>query len=73
PTGHVLCSRCCHRIVEKTLPRLQPVCPFWREHFTSDDVHLTRTDFSASRYTPSWRRGGMHEAHDTIDHQPARQ
>ncbi|KAI5990990.1 hypothetical protein EDD15DRAFT_2139253, partial [Pisolithus albus] len=68
----VLCSRCCHKIVEKTLPRLQPVCPFCREHFTSDDVRLIHIDFSASGYTPSWRRGGMHEAHDTIDHQPAR-
>ncbi|KIO11804.1 hypothetical protein M404DRAFT_126730 [Pisolithus tinctorius Marx 270] len=72
PCGHVLCSSCCHKIVEKTLPRLKPVCPFCREHFTSDDVRLIRIDFSASGYIPSRRRGGMHEAHDANDHQPAR-
>ncbi|KAI5991820.1 hypothetical protein EDD15DRAFT_2111430, partial [Pisolithus albus] len=73
PCGHILCSRCCYKIVEKTLPYLKLVCPFCREHSTSDDVHLIHIDFSASGYIPSWRRGGMHKAHDAIDHQPARQ
>ncbi|KAI6029170.1 hypothetical protein BKA83DRAFT_4032954, partial [Pisolithus microcarpus] len=72
PCGHVLCSRCYHKIVEKTLPCLKPVCPFCWEHFTSDNVHLIHIDFFASGYIPSWHRGGMHEAHDAIDHQPAR-
>lgn len=62
--GHVLCSTCCHKIVEKTLPRLKPVCPFCREQFTSDDVRLIRIDFSASGYATPRRRGGAHEALD---------
>ena len=62
--GHVLCSTCCHKIVEKTLPRLQPVCPFCREQFSSDDVRLIRIDFSASGYATPRRRGGTHEALD---------
>jgi len=65
PPGHVLCSTCCHKIVEKTLPRLRPVCPFCREHFASDDVRLIRIDFSASGYATPRRRGGTHEALDT--------
>lgn len=71
--GHVLCSTCCHKIVEKTLPRFKPVCPFCRENFTSDDVRLIRIDFSASGYTIPWRRGGKHEAHDARDHSPHRE
>ncbi|KIJ62286.1 hypothetical protein HYDPIDRAFT_176613 [Hydnomerulius pinastri MD-312] len=70
PCGHVLCSSCCHKIVEKTLPRLKPVCPFCREHFTSDDVRLIRIDFSASGYATPRRRGGAHEALDLIDQPP---
>lgn len=73
PCGHVLCSTCCHKIVEKTLPRFKPVCPFCRENFTSDDVRLIRIDFSASGYTIPWRRGGKHEAHDARDHSPHRE
>ncbi|KAF9223125.1 hypothetical protein BS17DRAFT_155114 [Gyrodon lividus] len=72
PCGHVLCSSCCHKIVEKTLPRLKPVCPFCREHFTSDDVRLIRIDFSASGYATPRRRGGAHEAADMSVHQAPR-
>ncbi|KAG1813689.1 uncharacterized protein BJ212DRAFT_1569371 [Suillus subaureus] len=67
PCGHVLCSSCCHKIVEKTLPRLQPVCPFCRDHFTSEDVRLIRIDFSASGWATSRRRGGLTEALDIAD------
>lgn len=70
--GHVLCSTCCHKIVEKTLPRLKPVCPFCREQFTSDDVRLIRIDFSASGYATPRRRGGTQEARDVSLHQPPR-
>lgn len=66
PAGHVLCSSCCHKIVEKTLPRLQPVCPFCRDHFTSEDVRLIRIDFSASGWATR-RRGGLTEALDIAD------
>ncbi|KAG1894338.1 uncharacterized protein F5891DRAFT_961739 [Suillus fuscotomentosus] len=66
PCGHVLCSSCCHKIVEKTLPRLQPVCPFCRDHFTSEDVRLIRIDFSASGWATR-RRGGLTEALDIAD------
>ncbi|KAI9566071.1 hypothetical protein HD554DRAFT_2279450 [Boletus coccyginus] len=72
PCGHVLCSTCCHKIVEKTLPRLRPVCPFCREHFSSDDVRLIRIDFSASGYATPRRRGGTHEARDTSLHSAPR-
>ncbi|KIK45727.1 hypothetical protein CY34DRAFT_42464, partial [Suillus luteus UH-Slu-Lm8-n1] len=67
PCGHVLCSSCCHKIVEKTLPRLQPVCPFCRDHFTSEDVRLIRIDFSASGWANTRRRGGLTEALDIAD------
>ncbi|KAG2030216.1 hypothetical protein BDR03DRAFT_878846 [Suillus americanus] len=67
PCGHVLCSSCCHKIVEKTLPRLQPVCPFCRDHFTSEDVRLIRIDFSASGLATTRRRGGLTEALDIAD------
>lgn len=70
--GHVLCSTCCHKIVEKTLPRLKPVCPFCREQFTSDHVRLIRIDFSASGYATPRRRGGRQEALDSSFHQPPR-
>lgn len=50
-TGHVLCASCCTTIVEKTSPRLSPVCPFCREHFSSDDVRLIRIDFSSSGWS----------------------
>jgi len=46
--GHVLCSSCCHKIIEEALPRLQPACPFCRDHFTRDDVRLIRIESSAS-------------------------
>ncbi|KAJ4474267.1 hypothetical protein J3R30DRAFT_652637 [Lentinula aciculospora] len=48
PCGHILCASCCNSIVEKTSPRLSPVCPFCREQFTIDAVRLIRTDFSSS-------------------------
>ncbi|KAG6371306.1 hypothetical protein JVT61DRAFT_9776 [Boletus reticuloceps] len=71
PCGHVLCSTCCHKIVEKTLPRLKPACPFCREQFTSDDVRLIRIDFSANGYATPRRRGGAHEAsHTSLHHAP---
>ncbi|KAG2346438.1 hypothetical protein BDR05DRAFT_878523 [Suillus weaverae] len=58
PCGHVLCWGCCHKIVEKTLPRLQAACPFCSDHFTSDDVRLIRIDFPESgRLTSRWRGG----------------
>ncbi|KAG9311414.1 hypothetical protein JVU11DRAFT_8526 [Chiua virens] len=72
PCGHVLCSTCCHKIVEKTLPRLKPACPFCRESFTSDDVRLIRIDFSASGYATPRRRGATHEALDSSLHKPPR-
>ncbi|KAG1717460.1 hypothetical protein EDB19DRAFT_1265266 [Suillus lakei] len=62
PCGHVLCWGCCHKIVEKTLPRLQAACPFCSDHFTSDDVRLIRTDFSESDRVAPRRRGGLTEA-----------
>lgn len=43
-----MCASCCSNIVEKTSPRLSPVCPFCREHFTIDTIRLIRTDFSSS-------------------------
>ncbi|KAF5390918.1 hypothetical protein D9757_004050 [Collybiopsis confluens] len=48
PCGHVLCASCSRNIVEKSSPRLAPVCPFCREQFSIDDVRLIRTDFSSS-------------------------
>ncbi|KAL4063804.1 hypothetical protein J3A83DRAFT_4361901 [Scleroderma citrinum] len=73
PCGHVLCSSCCHKIVEKTLPRLKPVCPFCREHFTSDDVRLIRIDFSAGGYSVPRRRGLSQEAPNATEQQPLRE
>ncbi|KAH7915535.1 hypothetical protein BJ138DRAFT_997626 [Hygrophoropsis aurantiaca] len=70
PCGHVLCASCCHKIVEKTLPRLTPVCPFCREHFTSADVRLIRIDFSASGWVAPQRRCATIEALDMADHIP---
>ncbi|KAF9456308.1 hypothetical protein BDZ94DRAFT_1177986 [Collybia nuda] len=51
PCGHVLCLSCCSTIVEKTSPRLTPVCPFCREHFTSDSARLIRMDFNTSGWS----------------------
>ncbi|KAI5122837.1 hypothetical protein M0805_003132 [Coniferiporia weirii] len=48
PCGHVLCESCATTIVEKTSPRLQPACPFCREHFTTDTIRVIRIDFSQS-------------------------
>ncbi|KAG7095241.1 hypothetical protein E1B28_006015 [Marasmius oreades] len=55
PCGHVLCANCCNAIVEKTSERQQPACPFCREHFSTDDVRLIRTDFSSSAWSTSRR------------------
>lgn len=53
PCGHIFCAHCCSTIVEKTPPRLSPVCPFCREQFSSDAIRLIRLDFSFSgRNTP---------------------
>ncbi|EGO19970.1 hypothetical protein SERLADRAFT_478524, partial [Serpula lacrymans var. lacrymans S7.9] len=64
PCGHVLCSGCCNTIVEKTSPRLTPVCPFCREQFTSDTVRLIRIDFPSNARAAPRRRGVPIEAHD---------
>jgi hypothetical protein len=71
-SGHVLCSSCCHKIIEKTLPRLQPACPFCRDHFTSDDVRLIRIEFSSSGWATPRRRGGLTDGLDTLDRSPSR-
>jgi hypothetical protein len=42
---------CCSTIVEKTSPRLTPVCPFCREQFTSDSIRLIRMDFNSSGWS----------------------
>ena len=49
--GHVLCASCCTNIVEKTSPRLSPVCPFCREQFTNDSLRLIRMDFTTSGWS----------------------
>ncbi|THH00808.1 hypothetical protein EW145_g7028 [Phellinidium pouzarii] len=48
PCGHVLCESCATTIVEKTSPRLQPACPFCRDHFTTETIRVIRIDFSRS-------------------------
>ena len=50
-TGHVLCASCCTTIVEKTSPRLSPVCPFCRVNFNGDDIRLIRMDFTTSGWS----------------------
>ena len=50
-----MCANCCNTIFEKTAERHQPACPFCREHFSSDDVRLIRTDFSSSAWSTSRR------------------
>jgi len=37
--------------VEKTSPRLSPVCPFCREPFTSESSRLIRMDFTTSGWS----------------------
>ncbi|KIL65041.1 hypothetical protein M378DRAFT_77461 [Amanita muscaria Koide BX008] len=65
PCGHILCAQCCSAIVEKTPPRLSPVCPFCREQFSSDSVRLIRLDFPFSgRSTP--RRLPLFEASNEL-------
>ncbi|EPQ51333.1 hypothetical protein GLOTRDRAFT_112488 [Gloeophyllum trabeum ATCC 11539] len=54
--GHVLCGPCCNAIVEKTSPRLSPVCPFCREQFTRDSIRLIRVDFASSSGASTPRR-----------------
>lgn len=51
PCGHVLCASCCTTIVEKTSPRLSPVCPFCRVNFNGDDIRLIRMDFTTSGWS----------------------
>ncbi|PFH48820.1 hypothetical protein AMATHDRAFT_49213 [Amanita thiersii Skay4041] len=61
PCGHVLCAACCSTIVEKSPPRLAPVCPFCREQFTHESIRLIRMDFTATGWgTP--RRLPVYEA-----------
>lgn len=56
PCGHVLCASCCNTIVEKSTQRQPPACPFCREHFTTDDIRLIRTDFTSSAWSTPRRR-----------------
>ncbi|OBZ77501.1 hypothetical protein A0H81_01972 [Grifola frondosa] len=51
PCGHVLCLNCCNSIIEKTSPRLTPVCPFCRVQFSSDTIRLIRIDFGNSGWS----------------------
>ncbi|KAG2364209.1 hypothetical protein BDR07DRAFT_1459881 [Suillus spraguei] len=70
PCGHIFCWNCCHKIVRKTLPRLQAACPFCSNHFISDDVRLIHINFLESgRITPPGRRGGPSEV---LDRSPSR-
>ncbi|EIW75555.1 hypothetical protein CONPUDRAFT_131797 [Coniophora puteana RWD-64-598 SS2] len=46
PCGHVFCATCCSKIIEKTLPKHTPACPFCREQFTRNDIRLIRFDYS---------------------------
>lgn len=48
PCGHVLCESCSHNIVEKSLPRQKPVCPYCRDPFSLDDVRIIRIDFTST-------------------------
>lgn len=58
PCGHIFCWSCCHKIVQKTLPRLQAACPFCSDHFISDDVRLIRINISEiGQVSPRWRDG----------------
>ncbi|KAG1719976.1 hypothetical protein EDD22DRAFT_938767 [Suillus occidentalis] len=58
PCGHIFCWSCCHKIVQKTLPRLQAACPFCSDHFISDDVRLIRINLSEiGQVSPRWREG----------------
>ncbi|KAG2030218.1 hypothetical protein BDR03DRAFT_929197 [Suillus americanus] len=59
PCGHVLCWGCCHKIIEKALPRLQAACPFCSDHFTSDNVRLIRVGFPDSERVTPRRRGSL--------------
>jgi hypothetical protein len=54
PLGHVLCYACCSAIVEKTPSRLQPSCPFCREHFTIDGVRLIHIDLPNGGSSSGW-------------------
>ncbi|KAF8154535.1 hypothetical protein B0H34DRAFT_752489 [Crassisporium funariophilum] len=67
PCGHVLCASCCTTIVEKTSPRLAPVCPFCREQFTSDSPRLIRMDFTTSGWSTPRRFPAMESFNDTFN------
>ncbi|KAF8884404.1 hypothetical protein CPB84DRAFT_1816953 [Gymnopilus junonius] len=64
PCGHVLCASCCTTIVEKTSPRLSPVCPFCREPFTHDSARLIRMDFVTSGWSTPRRFPAMETFND---------
>lgn len=64
PCGHVLCANCCSTIVEKTPPRLVPVCPFCREQFISDSVRLIRLEYSYSGRSTPRRLPVLEAAHE---------
>lgn len=62
--GHVLCASCCTNIVEKTSPRLSPVCPFCREQFTNDSLRLIRMDFTTSGWSTPRRLPALETFND---------
>ncbi|KAF9562066.1 hypothetical protein CPC08DRAFT_634605 [Agrocybe pediades] len=64
PCGHVFCASCIETIVEKSMPRLAPVCPFCREQFTSDSARLIRMDFTTSGWTTPRRLPAMENLTD---------
>ncbi|PPQ66923.1 hypothetical protein CVT26_010012 [Gymnopilus dilepis] len=64
PCGHVLCASCATTIVEKTSPRLSPVCPFCRESFTQESVRLIRMDFVTSGWSTPRRFPAMETFND---------
>ncbi|KDQ53887.1 hypothetical protein JAAARDRAFT_136332 [Jaapia argillacea MUCL 33604] len=65
--GHVLCAACCDTIIEKTSPRLTPVCPFCREQFTSDSIRLIRLDFTSSGVSTPRRFPNSLEANEVFN------
>jgi len=65
--GHVLCIDCCNNIVEKTSPRLSPVCPFCRVQFNSDSIRVIRLDFTTSGWSTPRRFPAMESLNDTFN------
>ncbi|KAF9470365.1 hypothetical protein BDN70DRAFT_939778 [Pholiota conissans] len=63
PCGHVLCASCIQTIIEKTNPRMSPVCPFCRETFKADGARLIRMDFGP---TSGWTTPRRYPAAETL-------